>query len=66
MWPVPLIYRCAEALCLGYITLQVVLALVQCRSFGARVILGFIEIVLNSHNLEFNLLFLSPPQCPES
>lgn len=66
VWPVPLIYRCAEALCLGYITLQVVLALVQCRSFGARVILGFIEIVLNSHNLEFNLLFLSPPQCPES
>lgn len=32
----------------------------------AGVILGFIEVVVNSNNLEFNILVLPPPQWPES
>lgn len=62
VWPRPLIYRCAEE----HTTFQVALALVPYWSFGACVILAFTEIVLNSHNPEFNLLVLSPLQCPES
>jgi len=41
MWPVLLIYRCAEKLNLGYIMFQIVVTLVQCWSFGTCVFWGF-------------------------
>lgn len=59
-------YRWAVTLYLGDLSFQIARTLVQCWSFGAHVILSFIEIVLNSHNLEFNLLVLPLPQGPES
>lgn len=41
VWPVLMIYQCAEKLHLGYITFQIVLMLVQCCSFAVCVFWGF-------------------------